>query len=954
MSKELLELININRDAIATNRGFYYQYLNLVLKWIHNYINASNIDIYTEVDDDIKEVGKELIFTQLKCYSSAFSFNSVEIQKALLNFFVQYLKYQNLKLLFCFTTNSSISKNEKVLKNWIIQQPPINKELLHHCSSKVSKVIATEIKKIRNKRLSKSSDSTETKKTLIKNFEKLNSLACDESLVTDFITKIRWEFEAVQTENAIEKLIDKISNQLKNPVFGGRPAKSLLEAMLSEIYRRSQLTDPEQRKVNNQLLKSILDSNDEELNSYIDIRLTNLFNIRLENLEKKVYIMDNVLKETINGQKQQSELLEKFIKNNASSKKEIPKRITKIPYIEPSAVFGRKDMLTSMHKSLSEGKNISINGNGGMGKSTLLKLYINIYKDDYDHIIWINAQSGILNAISMNPEIAVNLNIPILDADKFSDRFDLILNKLQQINGNNLFVIDSYSKIEPQLSELRSLNQWRIIVGTHLRLPGWKSLLTGPLDFKSAEGLYHSFGNQHSVNDAQLLRLFNYVEYNTLIISFVAQIIHYSFDLTLDIVIKHFEEQSLDDNQLKIEVPNESGESLYLLNILNKTFDLSEIEPIDKSFMSFFALLSVEETDFEDLIDLFGNDTEKKNQILLTNAINRLHAKGLIERSGQQISIHKMLRDSILYQERKQVNAFAGHLINIMHVTDRIKEGFEHNISKALRFLKFGEQILTNIKEPYRTNIYRPLLLLENEVLNIYNWLKTDNDDFVSKWRNLMERAEKSLLPDDGLLGVISNNFGLALVAKEQLSEGIKRFESAIAILQPDRIDILPKLIISLCNLCQLLIKQKKMKRFNECFQTIINLRKKYNLYDDISMPIQSQVLGDAYHEIGNYPEAIKFYNMAIGLHLELPVENRNDIQAANYYIKLCESHLLNKEIDKAEKAIIITIGIISKQKANGVIHIESALNLMLIITELKGDFQNAEKIKEILRNIGT
>lgn len=148
MDKDVLDLININRDAIATNRGFYYQYLNVVLKWVNNYINARNIDIYTEVDDDIKEVGKELIFTQLKCYSSAFSFNSSEIKKALLNFFVQYLQYQDFKLSFCFTTNSRLRKNEKLLSSWIVEQPPSNKEILSLCTSKVSEVIAVEIKKI--------------------------------------------------------------------------------------------------------------------------------------------------------------------------------------------------------------------------------------------------------------------------------------------------------------------------------------------------------------------------------------------------------------------------------------------------------------------------------------------------------------------------------------------------------------------------------------------------------------------------------------------------------------------------------------------------------------------------------------------------------------------------------------------------------------------------------------
>ncbi|RFS16851.1 NB-ARC domain-containing protein [Emticicia sp. C21] len=951
MKKELLDLININRNAIATNRGFYYQYLNVVLKWINNYVNARNVDVYTEVDDDIKEVGDELIFTQLKCYSSAFSFNSVEIQKTLLNFFALYLQYQDFELTFYFTTNSSISKNEEILSNWIVEQPPLNKEILSLCTSKVSEVLADEIRKIKIKRLSKEDKKPKMKQALMKDFEQLNGLVYDKLLITDFVNKIRWEFGEVQTERAVEKLVLEILDQLRNPIFGGRPVTLLLDAMLSEIYRRSQLTDTEQRKVNNKLLKSILALKDEELYSYIDTRLSNLFNVRLENLENRINTIDDVLKETVNAQKEYSEALETLIRDKVSSKHEIPKRITKIPYIDTSSVFGREDILTSLHKLLSEVRHISINGNGGMGKSTILKLYIHSYKDDYDHIIWINAQTGLVNSITINQEIATNLNIPILDADKFSERFDLILNKLHQISGNNLLIIDGYSKTELQLSELRTLNQWRIIVGTRLRLPGWKLLPIRALSFESAKALYHSFGNQQTVDDTQLINLFNYVEYNTLIIALVAKTIYYSFDLTLDILIKHFEEQSLDDDHLKIELVDEEGDSSHLLNILNKTFDLSKVDPMENFFMSFFALISIEDTNFEDLIDWFGIEAEKENRVLLTNAINSLHAKGFIERSGQQISMHKMLQDSILYQERKRVGAFSGHFINIESLTNRIKEGAEHSISKALRFLKFGEAILTNIKEPYRKNIYRSLLLLENEVLNIYNWLKTDSD-LVSKWRNLMGRAEKYLSSEDGLLGVISNNFGLALVAKDELLEATKRFEDAITILQSQGTGILPKLITSLCNLCLLFIQQRRMKRFNECFQTIMSLRKKHNLYDDVSMPIQSQVLGEAYQKIGNYPEAIKLYNMAISLHVELPIESRNDVKLAYYYIKLCESYLSNKELIKAEKAIIITIDILSRQKASGLTHVEAAINLMIIIVELKGDYEDAEKLREALRNM--
>ena len=66
MLEEILQIFDINTDAIATNRGFYYQYLSVLKKWINNFIEDNDIKTYTEVDDDIKEVGDNLVFTQIK------------------------------------------------------------------------------------------------------------------------------------------------------------------------------------------------------------------------------------------------------------------------------------------------------------------------------------------------------------------------------------------------------------------------------------------------------------------------------------------------------------------------------------------------------------------------------------------------------------------------------------------------------------------------------------------------------------------------------------------------------------------------------------------------------------------------------------------------------------------------------------------------------------------------
>lgn len=115
----------------------------------------------------------------------------------------------------------------------------------------------------------------------------------------------------------------------------------------------------------------------------------------------------------------------------------------------------------------------------------------------------------------------------------------------------------------------------------------------------------------------------------------------------------------------------------------------------------------------------------------------------------------------------------------------------------------------------------------------------------------------------------------------------------------------LPQLFISLCNLCHLFIQQKNISRFTECFQTLQELRNQHNLWNDASVPVQSQILGLANYEFGNYPEAIRLYNLAINLHQELPKESKNDAYLVFYFIKLGESYLMNNELDKAKELLL-------------------------------------------------
>lgn len=91
MDKNELLLFKKPTDAVGANRGFFYQYLKTLVLWLKNYRNNKDINIYCEVEDDIKERNesiKRINYTQLKCYSSVLSLKNEDVQKSIYNFFI--------------------------------------------------------------------------------------------------------------------------------------------------------------------------------------------------------------------------------------------------------------------------------------------------------------------------------------------------------------------------------------------------------------------------------------------------------------------------------------------------------------------------------------------------------------------------------------------------------------------------------------------------------------------------------------------------------------------------------------------------------------------------------------------------------------------------------------------------------------------------------------------------
>lgn len=230
MGTSKLLILAKNTDATSAARGYTYQALKTVELWLYNYIHNIDDKIYCEYEDDIFESNSLLSsvkFTQIKLYSSTFSFCDTEIKKALFNFFMLDIKneYENQHKIFIFYTNTSIANTRlnndaELFKDWVTYQGALPDQLLTNCAAKVKAVIQDYVN---NNKVAKD-------KSYVQEFNLL-----DENYWKQFINKIQWDFLNKSPEEEMEDIntrIEALIEKLNYPAVKNSP-----EGLIGHLFK---------------------------------------------------------------------------------------------------------------------------------------------------------------------------------------------------------------------------------------------------------------------------------------------------------------------------------------------------------------------------------------------------------------------------------------------------------------------------------------------------------------------------------------------------------------------------------------------------------------------------------------------------------------------------------------------------------------------------------------------
>jgi len=318
----------------------------------------------------------------------------------------------------------------------------------------------------------------------------------------------------------------------------------------------------------------------------------------------------------------------------------IPKILTQQTGLAHDIDFvGRKDELQKIDELLNQNSMLLlINGIGGIGKSTLASYYLNQKKDEFDYYGFVQVNEDI--KLSLVSTLGTSLD---LKSEKIDDLFAEIMNKLQNLEGKKLLIIDDVKEMNSQLDEMNTLmtlkNSGFQILFTSREtkefLPQHTLNIMSP---KDARELFLKYYPTDEIDKVDKI-LKDYLDYHTLFIEITAKTLKSKVhSLSLDMIIDKFENKEF----IGIKRNWQEDFNTYLNQLFAEDHILRDDEIL--LFLKKLSILPSIEIRFEDLYKFLACEDEEKLEEILIELIN----KGWLILTQDGYKFHQILKEFIL------------------------------------------------------------------------------------------------------------------------------------------------------------------------------------------------------------------------------------------------------------------------------------------------------------------
>ena len=399
-----------------------------------------------------------------------------------------------------------------------------------------------------------------------------------------------------------------------------------------------------------------------------------------------------------------------------------PKELNAFARFRPDSLVGRELLIGQIHEKFNDFNIVLLQGVGGIGKTVIAKSYLEIYKEHYDHLAYIDASDSLISAIVKRLssfETTFNYNDGISIAENLSN----LINKLYLIK-NTLLIIDNCDneiELRQLKGDLESLN-WKILITSRTLPPTYAEEVINVTHISSNDAFalfVKNYGRKVTEIDSTIIeRILLKIKYHTKLTIILGKAAHNNPLLKLEELADRVNKEMYNEDKINILVALDTEEhKVYDFLLLLFEPELLTLE--QKRYLKYFTILPSIEISVEHLVNLYERN-EKHGSFI--NIINKLVEKGWVESYNNYFRIHPVIQ--LVTKNKLVINvANCSNLIDNVIYYLRLTDNYTVNLA----YLNFGESVAKFFDKDVDEKLgilYNYLSILSRDVYRLKDALK--------------------------------------------------------------------------------------------------------------------------------------------------------------------------------------------------------------------------------------
>jgi tetratricopeptide (TPR) repeat protein len=622
---------------------------------------------------------------------------------------------------------------------------------------------------------------------------------------------------------------------------------------------------------------------------------------------------------------QSFQLILKAIKH-ANNHKPIPHSLGENA-VFPDTFIGREKDLKEIRNRLTEGDGflLLVNGEGGIGKSTLAAKYYYTYKNDYKYCAWLVNEQGIGPTLL---QLEMPLGLTFAPDATPKERLQQLAHALANLPEPCLLVLDNTNKpedLQQYYTTLNSLPNFHILLTSRItafgQAPTYK--IDG-LPEPDAILLFTTFYKRHKKEEDPLLKqVIKAVNHNTLIIELLAKNLadQNEFDekYPLHALLEDIQQSLFNlrrSGTVETTYRAKSGEPLKnatVPEIVLAMYHMENLQEAEKQMASVFALLPLEAIPYKLLTALLPETP-------IDDGLKKLITRGWLDHGPEDktLKINQVVQEVVRKKQHNRLKEDGKMLTDALNALLRDGQSFQKDLIEVSRILlRYAESASTALKAQPGVETL--------ELLNTVGDFYSKSGDLNSAMRSFDEmRAVAQKLatttpenPDfKNALAISCQFLGITHTALGQPGKALEFYQKDVELTKelyqefPNQVQFKNGLAVSYQNLGYTHTAMGQPDKALEFYEKYNQLEQElYQEYPNIvefknNLAISYSKLGETQAALGQPDKALEFYEKYNQLEQELYQEYPNIVEFKNglavSYSKLGETHAALGKPDKA------------------------------------------------------